>query len=109
MSAAAVVEAEAAKTAEVQSGFRERDVVTLTVIATHENLPAGVDELPPVYTPYQDKLQREEWFVFLVNENEQIVQIGQFPGPLKRTVRCRLAHSISCSPLCSVCCVTVCR
>lgn len=39
-----------------------------------------------MYTPYLDALQREEWFVIVTNENDQLVTVDVIKQP-KRIVR----------------------
>jgi len=56
----------------VETGFRELDVITCTIVMTHSNLKAD-DEVPPTYTPFQDTLQREQWYVLVCNETGNLV------------------------------------
>jgi hypothetical protein len=60
-------------TNKITSGFRERDIITCTISMTHNNVPEDADDLPPVYTPFQDKLQKELWYVLVLDEKDALM------------------------------------
>jgi hypothetical protein len=60
-------------TNKITSGFRERDIITCTISMTHTNVPEDASELPPVYTPFQDKLQKEQWYVLVLDEKDNLM------------------------------------